>query len=983
MNQALEWKEKGNEYAKIKKYQEALDCYTKAIEYDSTNEVFYSNRSLMHNNLGHFQKAIEDAEKALSLKPDYTKAYLRKGNALEGLKKYQEAFNAYKTGLEVDPNDAQLSQALKDLNRDGIDFNKLNKNWEERKKPEQKNVDIKIYHKEIKHEDKICSCEIKIEKKDIINLAISEDGILKFKGEIKLDNIYSQIPVLKSYNFQEILDIILDLNLDKFNINKVDDKYKLDIAIKIVKKEKHLLIDLDEAKETLEETIKRLRASIAQEDDKIKSLEKEKEYLQRYLQNKFGKNKSSEIKEEDNEFNFDITKYTYEKEFDCGNEKQSTLLILKNGRISLGTFKSPMYYSSRDTGISIYEPNSLKFCYFIQGYGQHQIQLANGNLVAGGQEKYAILKLNKDTHEIIQIFKTSPDVIIGMTNLPNGHYAIYFKDKINIYNESTYELIDSIKLKDVNICKIIPIKDVEIAILSNYKNINCGIIFYDYVSRIIFKKIITLFDSDYKNVAKKISNNLLAIGSKNVIHLYDINKHEKIKSVQIFENKMSHNIYCIYPIKNKFLLIYHKDSFSASTINQYKITENDLIPMEEKKNFQFENILFDMSLLKSNRFIFLQNSGALSTWSQTEFKENEVDEEIIDEKEEEVKIEKGDENKYSENNFRITSLTNEKLIEKMDNCYSTLIILNDGRISGGVSQSNLTYDFPERVPTGFIIFEANTYKLSFCINKCGPEQIQLRNGHLVVTSGETYCLDILELMEKSYNKLQKIDIYGSPCLFGQHPNGNFTTLSEESSHDFWLNLYQQKEQKYIRLSGTFGKCIHGRCWYIQILNDNLVLYNYNQNGFHICDISTKEVIKKIEFNEGIEIDKFDRYSSYEPIVKITDNLIGMICSTNICIFNIEKWQITRTIQIINNVDDYYISCLLQFDELNLIVSYMDTKQRDCYLYQYEIQENGEKLVSEKKLSSLRAYKIMRKIDDNKLMLLSNHGKLIILSKDKI
>ena len=60
---------------------------------------------------------------------------------------------------------------------------------------------------------------------------------------------------------------------------------------------------------------------------------------------------------------------------------------------------------------------------------------------------------------------------------------------------------------------------------------------------------------------------------------------------------------------------------------------------------------------------------------------------------------------------------------------------------------------------------------------------------------------------------------------------------------------------------------------------------------------------------------------------------------------------------------------------------MDKKQKDNYLCQYEIQEEGEKLITEKKLSSLKSYKIMRKIGDNKLMLLSNPGKLIILSKD--
>ena len=981
MNPALEWKEKGNEYVKQKKYQEALNCYTKAIEFDSTNEVFYSNRSLMYNNLGNFNKAVEDAEKALSLKHDYIKAYLRKGNALEGLQKYQEAFNAYKSGLEINPNDAQLSKALKDLNRDEIDFDKLNKNWEERKKPEQKKENIKTYHKEIKHEDKICSCEIKIEKKDIINLTISEDDILKFKGEIKLDDIYSQIPVLKSYNFEEILDIILDLNLDKFNINKISDKYNLDIAIKIVKKEKHLLIDLEEAKETLEETIKRLRASIAQEDNKIKSLEKEKEYLQKYLKDKLGKNKTNEIKEEDDEFNLDITKYTYEKEFDCANEKESSLLILKSGRISLGTFKSPSHFNSRETGISIYEPNSLKFCYFIEGYGHHQIQLANGNLVAGGKYKYAILKLKKNTYEIIQIYKTDPDDIIGIANLLNGYYAIYFKDKINIYNESTYELFESIKLKDINICKIIPTKDYEVAILHNNKNIDCSIIFYDWASKIEFKRIISLFDSDHKNVVRKISNNLIAIGSKNFIQLFDINKHEKLKNVQIFENKMGHNIHCIFPIKNKFLLIYHQDYNDSSSCSQYKITENDLIPMFEKKMSNLGTNLFaDMVFLKNNRFILLQDYGTLTSWSQTEFKEKEVDEEIIDDKEE-IKIEYEKEN--TENHFKINSLTNEKMIEKMDNSYSTLIILNDGRISVGVKHSYLNYDFPRDFPTGLIIFEANTYKLSFCINKCGPEQTQLKNGHLVVTSDEVCSIDIIELREKSYITIQKFNVYGTPFLFAQHPNGNFTTISKDTIHSYWLNLFSQKGQQYVKLSDTFGHCIHAQSWYLQILDDNTVLFNYDNKGFQMCNISTGEFSEIKELNKGIEIDQCDRNNLYETIVKINNDLIAMICSKNVCIFSIKKCQIIHTIQVINNVEDYSISCLFVFDEQNLIVSYTDKKQKDCYLCQYEIQENGEKLVSEKKMSSLKSYKIIRKISDDKLLLLSNPGKLIILSKDKI
>jgi len=115
MTTANDWKEKGNALVKEKKYKEALDCYSKAIEIDPNNQILYSNRSLMHCNLGEFQEALEDADKAISIKPDYGKAYLRKGKALEGLNKIKEALDTYKLGLEKDKDNAQLKQAVDEL----------------------------------------------------------------------------------------------------------------------------------------------------------------------------------------------------------------------------------------------------------------------------------------------------------------------------------------------------------------------------------------------------------------------------------------------------------------------------------------------------------------------------------------------------------------------------------------------------------------------------------------------------------------------------------------------------------------------------------------------------------------------------------------------------------------------------------------------------------------------------------------------------
>ena len=115
METAKDWKDKGNALVKEKKYKEALDCYTKAIEIDPNDPILYSNRSAMHLNLGEYDQSINDAEKAISLKPDYAKAYLRKGKALEGQQRLQEALDTYKLGLEKDKTNAQLLEASQEL----------------------------------------------------------------------------------------------------------------------------------------------------------------------------------------------------------------------------------------------------------------------------------------------------------------------------------------------------------------------------------------------------------------------------------------------------------------------------------------------------------------------------------------------------------------------------------------------------------------------------------------------------------------------------------------------------------------------------------------------------------------------------------------------------------------------------------------------------------------------------------------------------
>ena len=115
MSTAKEFKDQGNNYVKEKKYKEALECYSKAIELDPNDPILYSNRSLMHINLNEFEPALVDADKAISLKPDYGKGYLRKGKALASLQRTKEALDAYKLGLEKEPGNQQLKDSVAEL----------------------------------------------------------------------------------------------------------------------------------------------------------------------------------------------------------------------------------------------------------------------------------------------------------------------------------------------------------------------------------------------------------------------------------------------------------------------------------------------------------------------------------------------------------------------------------------------------------------------------------------------------------------------------------------------------------------------------------------------------------------------------------------------------------------------------------------------------------------------------------------------------
>eukprot|EP01004_Peranema_trichophorum_P002409 NODE_1470_length_1939_cov_123.752203_g1247_i0.p1 GENE.NODE_1470_length_1939_cov_123.752203_g1247_i0~~NODE_1470_length_1939_cov_123.752203_g1247_i0.p1 ORF type:complete len:566 (+),score=122.81 NODE_1470_length_1939_cov_123.752203_g1247_i0:61-1758(+) len=117
-----ELKSKGNAAFQAGKNEEAVNWFTTAIKIDPTNHILYSNRSAAYCGLERYQAALDDANKTIEIKPDWAKGYARKGAALHFKKDFKGAIEAYKKGLELDPNNDACKKGLAELQPRGGGF---------------------------------------------------------------------------------------------------------------------------------------------------------------------------------------------------------------------------------------------------------------------------------------------------------------------------------------------------------------------------------------------------------------------------------------------------------------------------------------------------------------------------------------------------------------------------------------------------------------------------------------------------------------------------------------------------------------------------------------------------------------------------------------------------------------------------------------------------------------------------------------------
>mmetsp|Transcript_195 Transcript_195/g.338 ORF Transcript_195/g.338 Transcript_195/m.338 type:complete len:562 (+) Transcript_195:77-1762(+) len=116
--EAEKLKAAGNQALMANNLSEAIELYTKAINADGTNHVYYSNRSAAYLKQGNATMALEDANSCIGLNSEFSKGYSRKGAALHSMKRFNDAIAAYEDGLSKFAGDAALTKGLNEAKRD-------------------------------------------------------------------------------------------------------------------------------------------------------------------------------------------------------------------------------------------------------------------------------------------------------------------------------------------------------------------------------------------------------------------------------------------------------------------------------------------------------------------------------------------------------------------------------------------------------------------------------------------------------------------------------------------------------------------------------------------------------------------------------------------------------------------------------------------------------------------------------------------------
>ncbi|KAL3316182.1 Serine/threonine-protein phosphatase 5 [Cichlidogyrus casuarinus] len=98
------------------KYQQSIEAYSKAIDI-LPNAILYANRSFAYVKTELFGLALDDANKAIGIDPNYVKAYYRRASAHMALGAFEKALDDFKAVIKIVPNDMDAKNKFNECNK--------------------------------------------------------------------------------------------------------------------------------------------------------------------------------------------------------------------------------------------------------------------------------------------------------------------------------------------------------------------------------------------------------------------------------------------------------------------------------------------------------------------------------------------------------------------------------------------------------------------------------------------------------------------------------------------------------------------------------------------------------------------------------------------------------------------------------------------------------------------------------------------------
>ncbi|EOA22005.1 hypothetical protein CARUB_v10002528mg [Capsella rubella] len=108
---------RGNDFFKAGRFQEACAAYGEGLDHDSRNSVLLCNRAACLSKMGQFDRAIEDSTAALTVRPGYTKARLRRADCNAKLGNWESAIGDYELLKKETPEDEEVTRGLSEAQK--------------------------------------------------------------------------------------------------------------------------------------------------------------------------------------------------------------------------------------------------------------------------------------------------------------------------------------------------------------------------------------------------------------------------------------------------------------------------------------------------------------------------------------------------------------------------------------------------------------------------------------------------------------------------------------------------------------------------------------------------------------------------------------------------------------------------------------------------------------------------------------------------